>query len=57
MQTDRIVLDSNIIISFLISKKANILTELKHYYDVEIYTCEKQIKELENSFSYPKLSK
>ncbi len=57
MQIDRIVLDSNVIISFLISKKVNILTELKHYYDVEIYTCDKQINELENSFSYPKLRK
>ena len=47
---DKLVLDTNIIISAVLNAKIQEIIALKAIYRIEIYTCHKQILELERTF-------
>jgi putative PIN family toxin of toxin-antitoxin system len=47
---DKLVLDSNIIVSAALNAKFQEIVALKAFYKIEIYTCNKQISELERTF-------
>ncbi|MEO8086303.1 MAG: putative toxin-antitoxin system toxin component, PIN family [Bacteroidota bacterium] len=48
---DRLILDTNVIVSAAISGRFEELIGLKALYDIEIYTCTKQFTELSTTFS------
>jgi putative PIN family toxin of toxin-antitoxin system len=47
---DRLVIDSNVIISAALKGRFEEIAALKVIYSIEIYTCSKQISELQRSF-------
>ena len=48
---DKLVLDTNIIVSAAINARFYEIFELKAIYKIELYTCHKQIVELERTFT------
>jgi len=47
---DKLVLDTNVIVSAVLNAKFQEIIALKAIYRIEIYTCHKQILELERTF-------
>ncbi len=53
----KVVIDTNIWISFLFGKSFQNLIEIINQNDIKVYTCEKQLVELINTMKKPKISK
>ena len=54
---DRLILDTNVIVSAAISGKFEELISLRVIHNIEIYTCAKQLTELTRIFSKPTVRK
>ena len=54
---DRVVLDTNIILSKIINSEFENLIDTLLFHSVEVYTCEEQLAELQNNLSKPKILK
>jgi len=54
---DRVVLDTNIILSKIINSEFENLIDTLLFHSVEVYTCEEQLAELQNNLLKPKILK
>ncbi len=54
---DRVILDTNILLSKIINSEFEKLIDTILLHSVEVYTCEEQLAELQNNLSKPKISK
>lgn len=54
---DRVVLDTNILLSKIINSEFEDLINILILHSIEVYTCEEQFTELQNNLSKPKISK
>ena len=57
MLPERIVIDTNVILSYAISKKMVELTEVKSKFNIEIFSCEELLHELRLAIEYPQVEK
>ena len=48
---DKLILDSNVIVSSALNAKFQEIIALKTFYKIDLYTCSKQIAELKRSFA------
>lgn len=54
---DRAILDTNILLSKIINSEFENLIDTLISHNIEVYTCEEQLTELQNNLSKPKISK
>ena len=54
---DRLVLDTNVIVSAVINNQLEEIVSLSAIHQIEIYTCQKQLAEIQQTLSKPKVKK
>lgn len=54
---DKLVLDTNIILSLLFSENYEFFVHLKYKHNVQLLTCPQQIAELKQTLDYPRVAK
>ena len=57
VKTDRLVIDTNVIISVFLKRDFALLPDLKYVYNSTLYTCPEQIMELARVLKEPKIKK
>ncbi|MEJ0104014.1 MAG: putative toxin-antitoxin system toxin component, PIN family [Bacteroidota bacterium] len=57
MRIDRFVLDTNIWISYFITKRVWVLLEIIDEYELTVFSCDELIEELRTVLNYPHLKK
>jgi len=56
-KTDRVILDTNILLSKIINSEFEDLIDTLFIHSIEVYTCKEQLDELKNNLSKTKISK
>ena len=57
MQPERIVPDTNVILSYAISKRLSELVAIKSKFNIEIFSCDELLTELKVAIDYPQIEK
>lgn len=56
-RNDRVVIDTNVIVSLLLKEEFEFFVDLKYLYAVQLYTCTELLNELTQTLNYPQCRK